>query len=107
MNCTKVQTGLGIAYGSLEAGDREQQIPQSADFEALKSPSSTTKRVVSNAGLPRDESEAQAQTVIALCRNLRDVLGELHALLEEYSPSWYTQRQYEHAENALQRVNGL
>lgn len=107
MNCTKVQTRLGIAYGSLEAGDREQQIPQGTDFGAPNRPSSTTKHVVSNAGLPRGESEAQAQTVIALCRNLRDVLWELHALLEEYSPSWYTQRHYEHAEIALQRVNGL
>ena len=42
MNCTKVQTRLGIAHGSLEAGDREQQIPQSADFAALQRPSSTT-----------------------------------------------------------------
>ena len=44
---------------------------------------------------------------IVPCRNLRDALGELHTLLEQYSPTWYTQRHYERAESALRLVRGL
>ncbi|HXJ88157.1 MAG TPA: hypothetical protein VMS18_15160 [Candidatus Binatia bacterium] len=102
MNCTKARAGLGIVYGALDACDGEQLRTHSGDFQASSDPP-TTKSALS-VGFSPNKSEAEA---IALCRNLRHVLGELHALLEEYSPSWYTQQHNEHAETALHRLNGL
>ena len=52
---------------------------------------------------PVDQSDGS----IAICRNLQDALGELHTLLKQYSPTWYTQRHYERAESALRLANGL
>ena len=49
----------------------------------------------------------QTDGSIAVCRNLQDALGELHTLLTQYSPPWYTQRHYERAESALRLANGL
>jgi hypothetical protein len=37
-------------------------------------------------------------------KRLLDALADLHRLLEEYSPSWYTQELHEKAESALQSV---
>lgn len=35
-------------------------------------------------------------------QRLVDALADLHQLLEEYAPSWYTQEHHEKAESALQ-----
>jgi Ser/Thr protein kinase RdoA (MazF antagonist) len=51
--------------------------------------------------------EQMARMAIAVCRSAGDVLGELHAMLEQYGPSWYTERLNERAESALQLINGL
>lgn len=88
MNCTKSEPKFGIAFGLAEAGGDNP--PATVDDAQ-----------------PRLQSNDNAQTAIAVCRNLRDVLGELHTLLEEYSPTWYTQRHYQQARNALQQVNAL
>ena len=56
---------------------------------------------------PQIESPDAARLAIAACRSLRDVLGELHALLEQYGPSWYTERHSQRTENALRLINGL
>jgi hypothetical protein len=86
MNCTKSQSRFGVAIEFAESGN-----------------SPTT---ISDAH-PRLKSKDKEQMAIAVCRNLRDVLGELQGLLEQYSPAWYTQRHYEQARIALQQFNGL
>jgi len=88
MNCAKSQPKFGLSFEFVEADDGNP--PATVDDVRL-----------------RFSSNDKAQTAIAACRNLRDVLGELHTLLEEYSPTWYTQRHYEQARNALQQLNGL
>jgi len=35
---------------------------------------------------------------------LEDALAELHNLLEEYAPSWYTEEHHDKAESALRSV---
>ena len=35
-------------------------------------------------------------------QRLADALADLHQLLEEYAPSWYTQEHHEKVESALQ-----
>jgi len=52
---------------------------------------------------PLDEADGST----AICRTLQDALGELHNLLKQYSPTWYTRRHYERAESALRLANGL
>jgi len=36
-----------------------------------------------------------------------DVLKELHALLEDYAPMWFTEVQHKRTENALHELNRL
>jgi len=91
MNCAKSQPKFGLSFEFVEADDGNP--PATVD-------------TVDDVQL-RFSSNDKAQTAIAVCRNLRDVLGELHTLLEEHSPTWYTQRHYEQARDALQRLNGL
>jgi hypothetical protein len=86
MNCTKSQLKFGIAFGLAEAEDANP--PATVDDA-------------------HPQSIDNAQTAMAVCRNLRAVLGELHTLLGEYSPTWYTQRHYEQSRNALQQLNAL
>jgi hypothetical protein len=88
MNSTKPQPRLGIVFAFAEAEDGNPPVTVD-DAE------------------PRLKSTDNAQTAIAVCRNLRDILGELHTLLEEYRPTWYTQRHHENARNALQKLNAL
>ena len=88
MNCTNSQPKFEIAFGLAEADDRNPPVTM-------------------DEAQPRLKSNDKAQMPIAVCRNLIDVLGELHALLEEYSPTWYTRRHYEQARNALQQLNAL
>ena len=87
MNCTKSQPEFGLSFEFVETDDGTP--PATVDVQR------------------RFSSNDKVQTAIAACRNLRDVLGELHTLLEEHSPTWYTQRHYERAENALRLANGL
>ena len=87
MNCTKSQPKFGLSFEFVEADDGNP--PAAVDVQR------------------RFSSNDKAQTAIAAWRNLRDVLGELHTLLEEYSPTWYTQRHYERAESALRLANSL
>jgi hypothetical protein len=38
---------------------------------------------------------------------VRDILNELHTLLSDYSPTWFTQAHYERTEEALRGLNRL
>jgi len=78
-----------------ELGDRTNDQPES------KGP--TTQKKGSLRGILNDEVKVSISTF----RNLQDALGELHTLLTQYSPTWYTQRHYERAESALRLANGL
>ncbi len=44
---------------------------------------------------------------IALCRCFGDVIVELHDLLEQYGPPWYTEQQHDRAERAIRLIKCL
>ena len=78
-----------------ELGNRTTDQPESKGPAAQKKGS--LRRILND----------EAQVSISTFRNLQDALGELHNLLKQYSPTWYTQEHYERAESALRLANGL
>ena len=50
------------------------------------------------------ENERNARKAEA---NFADVLAELHGLLEQYAPQWYTQQQHVRVERALRILGKL
>lgn len=51
-------------------------------------------------------AENPEDTSMVLAR-ASDVLKELHALLEDYAPMWFTEVQHKRTENALHELNRL
>ena len=78
-----------------ELGDRTTNQPESEGPAVQKK--GNLRRILN------DEVKVSVSTF----RNLQDALGELHTLLKQYSPTWYTQQHYERAESALRLANGL
>ncbi len=50
--------------------------------------------------------ESLAPTELAL-EHVKDVVTELHSLLEDYAPSWYSERHCIRTEQALHELNQL
>jgi hypothetical protein len=50
-----------------------------------------------------DNNEQTSSTL----SNVREVLDELHTLLADHSPTWFTQEHFERTEKALRRLNVL
>lgn len=61
----------------------------------------------SNPLLSRMRPEDVQRVAIALCRSFGDVIVELHELLKQYGPSWYSQQQYQRTERAIRLIRCL
>lgn len=108
MTFIRSDTSLGV--GQFRRAERENVKPRDPLSPHLKPARDHAKRrrsVASNDALSEMKPEEMARMAIAVCRSAGDVLGELHAILEQYGPSWYTERLNERAESALQLINGL
>lgn len=108
MTFTKSDTSLEI--GRFRRAERENVKPRhplSPHLKAAHDQAKGRRPALSNDALSRMKPEDVARMAIAVCRSAGDVLGELHAMLEEYGPSWYTERCHERTESALRLINGL
>ena len=107
---TFIETDTNLRVGRSMRAERESVKPRdplSPHLKAARDHAKGRRPVASNKALSQMKPEEMAQMAIAACRTAGDVLGELHAMLEQYGPSWYTQRLNDRAENALQLINGL
>ena len=108
MTFMKSDTSLGVGqFRRAERKNVKPRDPLSPHLKAARDHAKGRRPVANNAALSQMKPEEMAQMAIAVCRSAGDVLGELHVMLEQYGPSWYTQRLNERAENVLQLINGL
>lgn len=94
-------------FRSVEIADLKPQKPPRVQLEAVPDQPVGKSPTARNEARCPVKPEHVARMAITACRSMADVLGELHAMLEEYGPSWYTERHHERAENALRLSNCL
>lgn len=94
-------------FRSVEIADLKPQNPPRVQLEAVHDQPEGKWPTACNEALSPVKPEHVARMAITACQSMADVLGELHAMLEEYGPSWYTERHHERAENALRLSNCL
>jgi len=107
---TFMKSDTNLRVGRSRRAERENVNPLdplSPHLKAARDHAKGRRPVASNDALSQVKPEEMARMVIAVCRSTGDVLGELHAMFEQYGPSWYTERLNERAESALQLINGL
>ena len=61
----------------------------------------------SNLLLSRTRPEDLQRVAMALCKSFGAVIAELHELLEQYGPTWYSQQQHQRTERAIRLIRCL